>query len=151
MSRFVLVLFVATSIISCETEKSEEIPTDYNNLLFYDMDEDPMTIEEIMATWNKRLEEENTGTSINSIGTYEITDEETGKKTDVLIGICNDTKVTTAAILEKYKGGFKLNNRTTTCVGCTARKSLRLLDGHFACNGKDDEDCTKISTATVVN
>ncbi len=147
MKNLIWILLIFLSLQSCKTAKADYTKSDINSLSLYDYNNKPISLENLTKEWNKRIQEnEEINARLENLEIINIVDNETNKKTLVLLGTTNKKSVKTATTLTEYKNGLKLSDLTVTCNNCNDDLNIQLNNKNWSCITKVGKSCTKITT-----
>lgn len=149
MKKSILLLVAICVMWSCKTQS----PATQNieNIEFYSFTGDKMELSSIKKDWTAMINEPSTRNN-RSIGTLEIRefkDKVSGDSFYALVALNSREQVQTAALINKYKDGYQISNRSTSCYDCGVDLQIQLTEGEWYCvdQGNPDNPCTKTSRA----
>ncbi len=149
MKNLICVSIIFLTVLSCNTLKTDYTKSEINSISLYNFNDKPISIENLVEEWNKRIQvSEEINATIENLEIVNIIDNQTNKKTLVLLGSTNRNSVKTASKLTEFKKGLKLSDITVTCKNCADELNIKLNDGNWGCfsNKEETNSCTKIET-----
>lgn len=159
MKKFILFLACVTILFSCENKNDLSQDTDailnknLEEIEFYSYSGASMSLSEIKAEWDNMVNESQTPEFLKA-GTFEI------KKIQIadsdafeyaIVATNYNNQIQTAAIIESYKNGYKISNRSTSCYNCDVNLTLSDKERFLYCSGDDTSSSTPcIKTSRII-
>ncbi len=151
MKNTILLLIAIILLTSCDTHTK-----DYSNLesiSFYDYLGNEITMDQLKSDWNKTVssiihEEASYEQQINEIRIETIRDNSSNEDYLILVASTSNSNAFSGKIISSFKDGFKINNKSVTCINCGPEFKGELVDGTWICadNGDKIDGCIKAST-----
>lgn len=147
MKKLILLLFTATILISCKAKNP--ITENINEIQFYTYDDQPMKLSDIKKEWRKMINTNDYSfeKGVGSFEIREIADKKNNSKVLALVALNSAQRIQTATIINKYKEGYQMSDRSVSCFDCGTDLQVEFNGENWVCT-KENESytaCTKTS------
>lgn len=152
--RIFLLLILVSFLFSCvENDMPEDLTAQkVKELSLYKFHGDRIKNDELITEWNEMINDSETP-DLFKAGTFNIKKIKIADSdTFVYALVATNTveNIQTAALLTKYKDGYKISNRSVSCYGCKVQLELSSKEGYWSCNG-NNTSCVKTSRLHMDN
>jgi hypothetical protein len=151
MRTSIVLLALSVILISCNSHQK-----DFSNLesiSFYDFKGSEINMDQLKKEWNTTinpiiLEDAHYEQNVKELSIKTIRDNSSNEDYLVLVASTSNINVYSGKVIRSFKDGFKLSDKTVTCVNCGPEFQGELVDGDWICanKGESTDGCIKTST-----